>query len=191
MKTILILTNKDGRGKIIETERSLAQEKEFDDVKVFVMSDNCELSDITARCGAETPPDYFAYHITAKDKGKTRVDFNDEYFTNTMIKGFSHEEDAKFPDNFYNKVLPKIYLPEQDQLTLADIERYFPSTLESTLNLLHDIDYGKGKDDLEKRYGELLKESKCKYVFDTFFDNDNEENFVAMRDKLITYATQH
>lgn len=160
MKKIVILTNDNGREKVIgENNYDLIVNKKFNDIHVVVLPDNSNLNDIREVCGIETPPDFLAYHNNGNK------DFiSHEYLKHCLKKGFSHDKNYTYPDDFYNVVLTKVY--ESQDILLKDIECYFQSKLEHMLDNLHtdwaEINFNaeSSKDaikSLEKKGSEELK----------------------------------
>ncbi len=114
---------------------------------------------------------------------------------NAMVKAFSHSETD---GTFYKVVIPKLL---DNTLTLDDVLRFFPSTLESALRLLHDIYDGKPKSEFDNKANELLKAddmSDAKTAYKTLVTNGNDWKYedseedrtklAKLRDELLKVA---
>jgi hypothetical protein len=131
-KSIVILTNETGRDKVMgETTISLTLEETMNNLKVIIISDNCNLNNLKKKCAVA--PDFLALHLTGmSQKGDTDLDLEDDYFNDCIYEYFGHNDTE---DNFYKIILPKAYSRE---LTLKDIEEAFKTKLDKALNDLCD-----------------------------------------------------
>lgn len=109
-----------------------------------------------------------------------------------MVNGFSHSNE---PNTFYKEIIPKVL---DKSLTVEDIYKYFPSALELSLNLLHDIYSGIPKKQFYENeiYKDLIEQANATELIDEikedwcFTEKDNSI-LKNLRDKLLTYATKH
>lgn len=181
---LYIFTKDDGYSESIRDEvykrlqESNPIEIEGRDISVFFYKDSITSAETTIK-NLENTTTYIALHKTAI-KESDKIDKWKRKFNFAMINNFSHTE-----GDFYHKVVPKVF---SGTITIADIEKFFPSKLENELTLFDDIVAGKDVEqelnETEKSYYEEFKKQVKEGV--SPFDHSEEavSAFAKLRDEI-------